>query len=521
MSSTAPFRSALLAATLLVPFAVVAPARAQAPAAPPAASPTMQSQAPAPDVTAADAAKLATQLRSWLVGVLGPNITVPDAPFKVAAEGDHYLLSVPIAGQVAGSGGITIAAEPLTVSLRPLDATRWSILGMQIPSPLRIDNPNAKPTQLKSYAVKIADQTTTGIFDPSFATASSYDTQLRDYTAVTDGPNGMQTSHLDSLTAKTVWAPSGGGRVNMQTATSADKMTSAAAMPDGTPFSVSVAQIAGHGHIDGLLVSEIGPIIRAAAEMVPVLQAAAAAPKPADGKPHAPIPPAARPAARALLASLRTLLGGYEQEFSLKQISFSSGGNAGTLADATLGLGGGAPNGRLDLHMTVAMDGLASPEIPPGIFTDYLPRHIAFKPRISGVPSQDLANLISHAIDSDGTNDDELAQEATALLGKGPLSIGVDDLALAMGPATLTGSGAVQVSSPADYVAQASLRLIGFEALMADANNRPELAQAAPVMIFLKGIGKQEGDAVVWNISYQDNKLLVNGTDLSAMVPKK
>jgi hypothetical protein len=136
------------------------------------------------------------------------------------------------------------------------------------------------------------------------------------------------------------------------------------------------------------------------------------------------------------------------------------------------------------------------------------------------VPTADVTNLVNHAIDSDGTDDDALTQEAMGLLAKGPLTIGIDDLSLDMGPGQLSGSGTVAVSSPVDYVAQAALRLKGFDALMKDAQTRPELAQAAPVMIFLKGIGKPEGDSIVWNISFQDKKLLVNGTDLSQMMPK-
>ncbi len=498
MASTSPFRAALLAATLLMPLAA-------------------QAQSPAP-VTPEDAQKLQAQLQTWLTGLLGPNIPLPDHPFAVQPEGDHYLLSVAIAGGVPGTDGVTVTSDPLTVRIKPLDATRWAIQGLQIPSPLRVDNPNAEPTQIKSYALKIADQTTTGVFDPSFATPSSYETTLRDYTAVTEGPNGTQTSHVANLTGSTSWAPTTGGRVDIQTQTTADKMDSAATLPDGSPVSFSIAQIAGRGHIDGVLISEIGPIIRAVAEIVPILQQEADAPR--QPGPTPPIPPAARTAARALLAAMRTLLGGYEQDFAFRQISFDAAGHGGTLADMMVGVGGGAPGGRLDLHMALAMDGLDSPEIPPGIFHDYLPRHLALRPRISGVPSQDLADLISSAIDSDGTDDSALTGMAMALLGKGPLSIGIDDLALEMGPAALSGSGAVQISSPADLVAQASLRLVGMDALLADANTRPELAQAAPVMIFLKGIGKTEGNAVVWNISYQGKKLLVNGTDLSAMVPK-
>jgi hypothetical protein len=495
MALTFPLRTTLLAATLLMPLA----ARAQ--------------------VTPDDAQQLEAQLRGWLAAQLGPRIPLPDHPFAVRPEGDHFVVSFDYAGEVPGTNGVKITGEPLTVSLKPLDTNRWSILAMAIPSPLLIENPAAGPNEIKSYAIKLAEQTTTGVLDTSLATPSSYDATLRGYTAVTEGPMGTQTSHMDRLTGHTVWSPAADGRVNLQSDSKGEKLVSAATLPDGTPFSFGVEQFSGTGHVNGVLMSEVGAIIRAAADLATTIQALP--PPPAgDAAPRPPVPDAAKPAARALLASVRNLLGGYEQEFTFQKMSFDAGGHTGSLASMAVGLGGGAPGGKLDLHMTIALDGPDSPEIPPGIMRDYLPRHLSLKPRVSGVPSQDVADLISYVIDSPTADESEIGGRAIGLLAKGPLSIGVDDLALAMGPASLTGSGAVQVSSPTDMVAQASLRLVGFDALMADASSRPEMKQAAPVMIFLKGIGKQEGDAIVWNISYQDKKLLVNGTDLSAMVPK-
>jgi hypothetical protein len=499
MALPSKLRSALLAATLFVPI-MAAPVAARA------------------DVSADDAQKLETQLRAWLAATLGPRIPLPEHPFAVKPEGDHYVLTMAYAGPLAGTG-VTVSGDPFSVSMKPLDGDRWTILGVHIPSPIRFDNPTAGPDGIKSYAIKIADQNTTGVFDPTLKTPSSYDGTLRDYSAEVDGPTGKQVSHMDSLSTRTAWVPTTGGRVNIQSETTGAKLTSAQTMPDGTPVTFSVEQLSGKGHIDGILFSEIGTIIRSVAELGPVLAASSKAPgTPDDPKP--PIPEAARPAAHALLASFRNLLGTYDQDFTMKQLKFDAGGHTGSLASMTAGLGGGAPDGKLDVHMTIAMDGPDSPEIPPGIIHDYIPRHLSFKPRVSGVPTADVADLIEHAIDSDGTDDDELTQEAIGLLAKGPLKVGIDDLSLDMGPGKLSGSATVAVSSPADYVAQAAIRLTGFDALMKDAQSRPELQQAAPVMIFLKGIGKQEGASIVWNISFQDKKLLVNGTDLSSMVPK-
>jgi len=36
--------------------------------------------------------------------------------------------------------------------------------------------------------------------------------------------------------------------------------------------------------------------------------------------------------------------------------------------------------------------------------------------------------------------------------------------------------------------------------------------------VFAKGIGRVVGNQVVWDITYRDNKLLVNGTNLLAMM---
>ena len=42
-------------------------------------------------------------------------------------------------------------------------------------------------------------------------------------------------------------------------------------------------------------------------------------------------------------------------------------------------------------------------------------------------------------------------------------------------------------------------------------------AQAAPVIILLKGIAKTTPDGAIWQITMQDNKVLVNGLDVAAL----
>jgi hypothetical protein len=65
----------------------------------------------------------------------------------------------------------------------------------------------------------------------------------------------------------------------------------------------------------------------------------------------------------------------------------------------------------------------------------------------------------------------------------------------------------------------AVIRLTGYDALLQQASALPLAQSAVPVLIFLKGIGKPQGDAIEWDISYARKKMLVNGTDLSALIP--
>jgi hypothetical protein len=155
--------------------------------------------------------------------------------------------------------------------------------------------------------------------------------------------------------------------------------------------------------------------------------------------------------------------------------------------------------------------------IPPGVYRDYLPRQLKLTPHIGGVSKPELVALVMRLIDDPKAADDFM-EVATTLLAKGPLVLGVKDVALDLGPATLSGGGGVTVKSVADYTGAGEFHATGLDELIQKANATPELKQAAPGLIFLKGIGHQEGKTTVWKIRYAANKLFVNDTDMSAMI---
>ena len=103
--------------------------------------------------------------------------------------------------------------------------------------------------------------------------------------------------------------------------------------------------------------------------------------------------------------------------------------------------------------------------------------------------------LVNRLIDSDGSDaTSNNRRDGLDLLRKGPLAIGLDDLSLDMGPAKLHATGSVQVASasPDDITGQAAIEVAGLDALIQQTSAVPMAAQAAPVLIFLKGIGKQD-----------------------------
>jgi hypothetical protein len=155
--------------------------------------------------------------------------------------------------------------------------------------------------------------------------------------------------------------------------------------------------------------------------------------------------------------------------------------------------------------------------IPPGPWLEFIPHKIALTPRVGGVPKEALLALIRRAVETDAKGIDA---DAMALIAAYPVTLAIEDLLIDLGPLRLKGEGTMEVPNLADAAGEAELRATGLDALIRRANAVPELKMAAPVLIFLKGIGRQEGAEVIWNISYDAGKVTVNDTDLSDLMPK-
>ena len=60
---------------------------------------------------------------------------------------------------------------------------------------------------------------------------------------------------------------------------------------------------------------------------------------------------------------------------------------------------------------------------------------------------------------------------------------------------------------------------VSIDALLQQASKVPELKQIVPVLIFVKGIGEQKGDRMVWRIAIKGQTVTINGVDMSSLQP--
>jgi len=139
-------------------------------------------------------------------------------------------------------------------------------------------------------------------------------------------------------------------------------------------------------------------------------------------------------------------------------------------------------------------------------------------PVVRGVAKEALVAYLRRAIETDGA---DMEEESMQLLQRNPVVLGLDDVLIDLGPMRLKGAGGVNVASVDDVNGEAELRATGLDALIRRVNTVPEMKMAAPVLIFLKGIGRQEGSETIWKITYSDRKMMVNDTDMSDLMPFK
>jgi len=235
---------------------------------------------------------------------------------------------------------------------------------------------------------------------------------------------------------------------------------------------------------------------------------------PAGTAPGAKAPPNPE-AVRLLIQAMQGLASGMTMVEVLDDFTVAGTGFNFASTQLRFAMDAKADGGFIAGSMDIGMDGLALPGMGLDTFADLLPRHIALRPIVSNVPTQELLQLLQSSMEKpDGGPPPELV---AALFSHGGLKTGLESFAVDIGGASFAGKASVDVPSPKQASGTAQVTATNVDALLAKVQANPALAQAIPAIVFAKGIGRTEGGKMVWDMSFDSGKLLVNGVDLTKM----
>ena len=495
MSMASRLRGAALFAALLAPL----PAGAQA-------LPTEQG-----------AKEIAEAVRAWLGRQVGTAVDLSALALRVLPEGATYRLELPFGGSYF-DGNLVLGEGAGAATVKPMDGGRWEIVSATMPPRLRAEMKDSAGGAPSVMTLAIENQQTTGIYDPSQASSSIFTTTVTGYSTEVQSPKGMQSSRIGRVVGRSEWVPSGPGRATIQGDSTLEDYTSVSPLPGGQEARVSIARMGGATRIENFDIDGIGVLLRSAFDV----SAAANAQTNAGGKVAKPEDKAQsvdKALATRLLGQVFGMLDALEADYTYDNIRVQAGPLfTGSLRRFAFGLSTGAPNGRIAVKMRLGLEGLESPLIPAGPWAEFVPHKVTMTPVVSGVPKDAVMALLRRAIETDGKG---IEADAMALIADNPVTLAIEDLLIDLGPLRLKGEGSLEVASMDEASGGAELRATGLDALIRQANRVPELKMAAPVLIFLKGIGTQEGTEIVWRITYADRKMMVNDTDLSDLMPSR
>jgi hypothetical protein len=460
----------------------------------------------AADATPEGAQALEKQVQDWITGTLGPTVKIASRPVQATPEGDHYAIVVPL--------GDAPDAPRLTATARSSDNGRWNIDNIRLPSPTEFkinmpqpgDNSGGGATVPVTYKLTFGQQAAQILYDPKDTSPSTFTASFQNMDMTANGEGLQQSSHVDRSATTSTLRPASNGRVDLLTDTTMEGYRIDTKMADAEQLNLTFGRVRLNGEIDGVSRDRSVQVLQA------LIQVGAA--MGTGGKADAtPAPKPDEKAIRTLLEALGDLATGLSVEESVERLTVDYGGMAGSLNAFRLSFGGKANGGLLNARMELGAEGLTLPELGLGDMVQLIPSKVTLRPFVSGVATDDLIRLAKASENGGSPGPDDIQ----ALFSHGGITTGLESFAIDVAGAGFTGMGKVVMTSPEVFSATAQITATNLDLLQQRVASNPQLAQALPVFIVAKGIGRAAGNQMVWDVVYQNGKLLVNNQDLSAL----
>jgi hypothetical protein len=481
----------------------------------------------AADPTAEQAAGISLQLQDWIKHMAGQDVAIPEKLIEVKPEGDHYRVTF----QAAALPGIKVSeGGAISAAVHPASNGRWTVDELHVASPTKIalaagggTSPSGGPvaTALPSeMTIKLTKSEGNAVVDPSLASPSTVKTKMSGYDIVTTSSAAQQHIQLDAASADANLAPAANGRLDFSETAGGDNYSSTMKSHDLLPVELAAQHVGVKFRMNSLDPDRFVSLVRELVKLTNgMLASPPAEPNPAADdapKPHRPRARVDPKILRDLYIAFRGLASGGELAESVDGVRVAAAGHIVGLDH--LGLGGGiaTADGRLNAHLAFDVAGISAPDIPPEAQA-YVPHHFTIKPSISGVNLADLDGIIIAATASPRPDQPDIDAHLAALYQHGGYAVGLDDVDFDVGPAHVTGSAKLIAHAPDDMVGQAELKASGFDALMANAQSTPALAQALPFLAIMRSLAEPKGQNLRWSVHMEKGVVTVNGRDLSAL----
>ena len=445
-------------------------------------------------------------------------IPLQDQQATVTQEGSDYRMRVPLAG---------VAAPPdaaITAVARPLANGRVDIRSMAFPSSGTIETAPAIGLANR-ITFSIGQQTIAAKVDPTLATESSYTAEFGDIRLETAQGERHGEQTIAHMATDGTFANGPDGRLTFATQSRGTGFHMIGRSTNGFLSDTTARAMAGHFSVEGLdraqgarMLTRVsrpdggghagsrrsGRRFRLAIWTSP----------PAQILPPATASPEQRRELGAVVEAAHGLLNRIEVDETLEDVHFSiagpKGNNAGTIGSLRITMTGDAPKDRLNTRLGLAVERIEVPAM--GAETGAVaPHHLDLKAVLAGVPVARVMALLREA--TEDHPDPALLQSRTReLLGDPDARMAIETLSFDVGPMSVTGTAKLLPRANGQLGGEIHIAARGVDALLAQAQGQPKLQQAMPVIFMAKGMGRAQGDSLVWDVALGDGPLTINGT---------
>jgi Uncharacterized protein conserved in bacteria (DUF2125) len=451
----------------------------------------------------------APQISAALSLMSGGMVGTPGHPAEVTPDGDAFRVRVPVPA----------LTEPpdaaLTARAKPLAGGVWDISAVTLPSTgaFTVTQPGGKAGPAK-VTFTIGAQAISGRIDPTLAQPSPFSMDLRDLVVRSENAGTQTKQTIARQTFQGTLTGDPQNRMTMRAQGTASNWRISARDPGGAMHDSTINSTASSVEVEGLDRAQ-AERLRAATQ---ALTAAIPAPGTGGAKPTQ-LTDQQRKQFDAVIDALQGLAGRINIEETAEGIHFAGPADtAGDIGRARVGMTGESHDDHLQALIDLTLHDLKVTSVPPE-YAGYLPTLVQLRPALSGIRTSALMRLLHHA--AAGAPPDALQAEALALMNEPGARLGIEDVSLSAGPLEIEGSGRMLPSASGVPGMEAHLTARGVDATLASVQSNPKAQQIVPLIFLAKGMGRAQGDALVWDLTFADGVMTVNGIPLGQRAPAK